>query len=271
MPPRLDIDTVVGRLRITTRGQGGPAVLWHSLFVDERSWQRVTSGLGAEQQLILVTGPGHGDSSDPGRRYTLSECAHAATQVLDALGITAPVDWVGNAWGGHVGVLLAAADSGRIRSLVLIGSPIASLDTVERARMRTLLLAHRALGPAGFILDGVVQTMLAPATRAHDPEAVALLRTSVTEADPRMLRNAVVSISLHREDISAKLPKIVAPTLMITGAQHSGFTPAQAESATSLLPHGRLAVVPDAAYLVPLEQPDLVVELVKTFWTAAAG
>jgi pimeloyl-ACP methyl ester carboxylesterase len=53
---------------------------------------------------------------------------------------------------------------------------------------------------------------------------------------------------------------------MITGAEHSGFTPAQAEAAASRLRDGRLATVPNAAYLVPLEQPDRVVEIVRDFW-----
>jgi pimeloyl-ACP methyl ester carboxylesterase len=263
-----DVDTLVGRLKVTTLGEGRPALLWHSLFVDERSWDRVAAGLGEGRQLVLVTGPGHGDSADPGRRYTLRECAQAAVEVLDALGVAAPVDWVGNAWGGHVGVLVAATDPHRVRSLVTIGTPVAALSRHERARMMTLVLAHRVLGPAGFILDGVVEAMLAPATRAHDSEAVALLRGSVADADPRMLRNAVVSISLHREDISALLPRITAPTLMITGAEHTGFTPAQAEEAASRLHDGRIATVPDAAYLVPLEQPDRVVALVRDFWAS---
>ena len=82
-------------------------MLWHSLFVDERSWQRVTAELAQDRRLIVITGPGHGSSSDPGRRFSLVECARSAAEVLDSLGVAEPVDWVGNAWGGHVGVRFA--------------------------------------------------------------------------------------------------------------------------------------------------------------------
>jgi hypothetical protein len=47
---------------------------------------------------MLITGPGHEASANPGRRYTMEECAAAAATVLDVLGINEPVDWVGNAW-----------------------------------------------------------------------------------------------------------------------------------------------------------------------------
>lgn len=50
----------------------------------------------------------------------------AAVTVLDALGLQEPVDWVGNAWGGHVGVVFAAVHAQRCRSLVVIGAPISA-------------------------------------------------------------------------------------------------------------------------------------------------
>lgn len=262
------IQTVAGRLAVDAFGTGPVAVLWHSLFVDERSWHRVTGDLARDRRLIVITGPGHGESADPGRRYTLRDCARAAVEVLDALGVTEPVDWVGNAWGGHVGVLVATAHPRRVTSLVMMGTPVQELSAAERRRVRLLLGAHRLLGPAAFIADGLVETMLSPATRVGDPEAVALVRDTFAEADRRGLRNAVVCISLRREDLIDLLPGVTVPTLMITGEQHSGFTPAQAASAAAAMPDGRVAVVPDAAYLVPLEQPEAVVGLVRAFWAS---
>ena len=52
------IETNVGSLAVRERGEGRPAVLWHSLFIDERSWERVEEDLSAERRLVLITGPG---------------------------------------------------------------------------------------------------------------------------------------------------------------------------------------------------------------------
>ena len=57
MSERSFIDTRVGRLAVTMEGRGTPAVLWHSLFVDERSWQRVTRALAGARRLVVITGP----------------------------------------------------------------------------------------------------------------------------------------------------------------------------------------------------------------------
>ena len=262
------IDTTVGRLKVTVVGTGSPAVLWHSLFVDERSWRAVADALAPARRLVLVTGPGHGESDDTGRRYDLAQCARAASEVLDVLGVDESVDWVGNAWGGHVGIHFASHHPGRTRSLVTIGTPVQALSTAERARTRLLLLVHRVLGPTGFLVDAVTETLLSSASRATNADAVSLVRDTFVNADRAMLRNAISSISLHREDLATLLPSIHVPTLMITGEQHSGWTPAQSAAAIVALPDGRVATVADAAYLVPLEQPDAVVEMVLAFWAS---
>ena len=74
------IPTRVGSLAVRVRGEGPPAVLWHSLFVDDRSWRRVEEGLAGDRRLLIISGPGHGASTDPGHRYSLDDCAVAAAE-----------------------------------------------------------------------------------------------------------------------------------------------------------------------------------------------
>ncbi len=201
-----------------------------------------------------------------GRTYTLDDCAEAAGAVLDNVGLSGPVDWVGNAWGGHVGLLFAARWPERCRTLVSLGAPLQALSRVERVRTISLLAAYRLLGPAGFIRNGVVAVLLSPATRAHDPAAIAMVEGCLVNADRVGLRNAVVSISLERPDLTERLADVVTPTLFVTGSDHKGWSPAQATAASKLLPNGSVAIVADAAYLVPLENPTATVRLIREFW-----
>ncbi len=262
------ITTRVGPLHVRQAGVGPAAVLWHSLFVDSASWQRVEPRLREDRQLILIDGPGHGASGDPGKRYAMRECAEAAVDVLDALGVAERVDWVGNAWGGHVGINLAAAHPERLRSLIAIGSPVAAYTRAEVRETQFLLGVYRLIGAAGFIRTAIAEALLSPATRERDPEAVEYVRSQLARADRRRLCNAVVSISLGREDLTVLLPTIRVPTLFVTGVDHSGFTPEQARASIALVSGGRLAIVFDAAYLAPLEQPGEIGRVVKEFWAA---
>lgn len=265
------VSTPVGELTVRVTGNGPAALLWHSLFVDDRSWDGVTPELVGSRRLLLITGPGHGRSTDPGRRYTLAECAAAARTILAACGVSEPVDWVGNAWGGHVGIEFAATSPSRCRSLVTVGTPVAALTRGEKATTLALLGIHRLLGPTRLIMDGVTEALLSPHTRASDPAAVSYVHDCLRNADPRRLRNAVVSISLRRPDLTARLPRLTQPTLVVTGKDHVGFTPEQAEEAAVRLREGRAVVVPDAAYLVPLEAPKESASLILDFWESVDG
>jgi pimeloyl-ACP methyl ester carboxylesterase len=260
------IDSPVGPLAVRVCGSGPPAVLWHSLFVDDRSWDRMLPALSQERRLVIITGPGHGTSGDPGRRYTNDECASAAAAVLDHLAIDDPVDWVGNAWGGHVGVVFAATWPERCRTLAMLGTPIAALTMLERLRTYALLGLYWLRGPSSTVVDGATTVLLSPHTLAHDPAAVRLVHDSLRRADRRMLRTAVRSISLNRTNLSDQLHQVTAPTLIVTGADHHGFTPEQARTAATLAPNATAAVVPDAAYLVPLEAPEHSTRLLHQFW-----
>ena len=278
MGERHTIKTCVGTLAVRVLGDGPTVVLWPSLFMDERSWDRLIPALTQDHRLLIINGPGHGASGDPGHGYTVGDCATAAAEILDRLATEVndfeaggAVDWVGNAWGGHVGLRFAADRPAQCRTLIVLGTPIAALTRKERRRTHSLLAVYRLLGPIELVLSGVTQVLLCTHTRQHDPEAVELVRDNLRHADRKMLRNAVISTSLRREDLTDLLPKVATPTLLITGSDHSGFTPAQAQAAARLMPNCRTAVVPDAAYLVPLEAPTTTSTLIREFWAQCAA
>ncbi|MEV0718662.1 alpha/beta fold hydrolase, partial [Asanoa sp. NPDC050611] len=176
------VATSVGRLNVVVEGSGPPAVLWHSLFVDSTTWARLLPRLAAERTLVLIDGPGHGRSGAAPGPYTLSDCAVAAREVLHGLGVTGPVDWLGNAWGGHVGVFFAAEHPDACRSLTAIASPIHALPPADRRSVRLLYFLHGLVGPlpvAGILAGALLGKNFA------DRAAGAVVRTSFTRADRR--------------------------------------------------------------------------------------
>src|SRR5512140_3421711 len=121
------IETELGRLAVFEQGRGPAVLLWPSLYLDHHSLDALVAELAGEWRCVTLDGPGHGQSPGPTQLYDLAACARTAARVLDALGIEA-VHWVGNAWGGHVGVRAAVDFSERIRSLAALGAPLHPLD-----------------------------------------------------------------------------------------------------------------------------------------------
>ncbi|MGA7986938.1 MAG: alpha/beta hydrolase [Candidatus Dormiibacterota bacterium] len=265
------VPTRLGALRVEASGTGRPAVLWHSLFVDSTSWSRVRDALGQSRRLYMIEGPSHGASAPATRRFTLDDCAGAALDILDHLEITEPVDWVGNAWGGHVGILFAAAHPGRCRTLVTIGTPIQALRASERRQIAALVALYRVVGPIGPLVKAVERGLLSSRTRATDPDAVDIVACALNRADRRGMHTAMRSVMLARPDLTPTLSDIVTPTLIITGDELPSFSPSDARSATAQLPDGTAAVIAGTRHLAPLEAARSVAELVIAHWRHGSG
>jgi pimeloyl-ACP methyl ester carboxylesterase len=265
------VPTRLGTLRVDALGTGRPAVLWHSLFVDSSSWKRVRAPLGESRRLLMIDGPSHGGSAPMTRQFTLDDCAGAALDVLDHFDIAEPVDWVGNAWGGHVGALFAAAHPQRCRSLVTIGTPVQALRASERRRIRAMASLYRLVGPVGPLVKAVEDGLLSLQTRATDPDAVRLVGDALRHADRRGMYTAMRSVMLARPDLTPVLSDIAAPTLIITGDELPVLTPSDARAAAAVLPHGTSTVIAGTRHLAPLEAATAVVELVVAFWRDGAG
>src|SRR5690348_2481169 len=191
------VATRLGRLHVEVDGSGPPAVLWHSLFVDSTSWSRLRPRLAQMRSLILIDGPGHGPNPAAPGPFTLANCAAAALEVLDALTVSGPVDWLGNAWGGHVGLCFAATYPDACRSLLTIATPVDALPPADRRAVRLVYLLHRVAGPRP-VAAPLTDALLGATLRKADPEATATVRTAFIRADRRGMREAIRSISLNR-------------------------------------------------------------------------
>lgn len=265
------IATGLGDLAVQVDGSGPVAVLWHSMLVDDGSWDEVAPTLAGFRRLVRITGPGHGTSAPMRRRFTLEECAVAAADILDALGIEGPVDWIGNAWGGHVGIVLASTRPALIRSLIAFNAPIPALARSEAIQMRALAAALRLLGHVGFVRRLVAGGMLSEATRSERPDVVAYLNDCLAHADGSSLAQAIGSISIHRPDLAPLLRRMSIPVCFVTSPADRFWSPAQAEAAAAKMTDATVKTIDGAGHLTPLETPEATVAAITSFWARVNG
>jgi len=261
------IGTTLGPLMVHRTGAGAPALIWHSLFVDSTTFDGVVEDLKQQRELFLVDGPGHGGSPGPRRRYSLEDCAVAAAQILDAFGISAPVDWVGNAWGGHVGIVFAHMFPSRCQTLTTIGTPPYPLTRGERLQTVPLVYLYRVLGPAPF--SRVIAEALAGRGAAKtSPAAAAAVSDAFRRGNKQGKYWAMQSIMLHRPDLRPVLPLLQVPTLTLVGRDDAMNDPEEAERAARSVPDGRFARVTGAGHAAPLlVAPREVSQHVLAFWS----
>lgn len=75
---------------------------------------------------------------------------------------------------------------------------------------------------------------------------------------------------LNRPDARPVLPTIACPTLLLSGEQDSWSPPARHAEMAAIIPNSRLAVIPDAGHMAPIEQPAAVAEAMRE-WLQMPG
>src|SRR6201999_3387097 len=209
------VSTDLGRLSVGRTGAGPPVVLWHSLFVDSRCWAPLVETLSRDRTVYAIDGPAHGKSEAVHRDFSFGECVAAAEQALDRLGLTEPVDWVGNAWGGHVGIHLATGS--RLRTLTTIGTPVQAFTLREKlTKGWPLVQMYRFTGANGFLKNQLSDFLLGPETVAAQPDQAATVISSFAEANRNGMLYAMRSMMLHRSGVEDLLPRITIPTLVMS-------------------------------------------------------
>jgi pimeloyl-ACP methyl ester carboxylesterase len=264
---RKQLTTSAGTLHVQVDGEGPPAVLWHSLFVDSTSWSRLRPLLQSDRTLISIDGPGHGRSGTPPADFSFDAVPHAALEVLDALSVDGPVDWVGNAWGGHVGLMLAASTPQRIRSLVTIATPAHALTRRERLKIVPMVWAYRLVGAIPPLVSGVAKTILGQEFLKTQPADAELVMRPLRAAPRTGMYRAMRAAMLDRPDISDVLPTVDVPTLMVVASDDPILTVDQARAAAGRMPHAALVVLDADGHIAPiLVTAEELAEEVRGFW-----
>ncbi|WP_382309281.1 alpha/beta fold hydrolase [Herbiconiux sp. UC225_62] len=277
------VETRLGRLHVRIAGTGRPTVLWPSMFVDGHTWDRIVPLLAAgspvPRRIVLVDPPGLGLSDPLRRRSSIAEATDAARELLAHLGVRAETatgtnspadtraDWVGNAFGGHVGFGLATDDPALLRTLVAVSSPAEAIPSGLRRQIQVLKPLLRVAGPVGPVRDAVVSAMLTDASAA-DPDIRRTVVDSLRRPGKASMTLALRSFILDRTDVSEQLSGIRVPALFVASDDRGDWSPDDAERSAARAPGAEAVTIAGARTLVPLEQPEALAARILAFWAA---
>ncbi|MFS8201382.1 4-carboxymuconolactone decarboxylase [Streptomyces sp. CWNU-52B] len=236
-------------------------ILGPSLGTTWHMWDRQVPDLVKQWRVFRFDLPGHGGApAHP--TGSVTELAERLLATLDGLGVQR-FGYAGCALGGAVGAELALRRPERVASLTLIAaSP--RFGTADEFRQRGVIVRSNGLDPiARTSPERWFTTGFAAAQPAITEWAVQMVRTT----DPGCYIAACEALAAF--DIRADLGRIGVPTLVLVGSDDQVTGPAEARTLVAGIPDARLAVVPGASHLVPVEQPAAVTDLlVRHFSTA---
>ncbi|GAB2451117.1 alpha/beta fold hydrolase [Streptomyces incanus] len=236
-------------------------ILGPSLGTTWHMWDRQIPELTKQWRVFRFDLPGHG-GAPAYPAGSVGDLTARLLATLEGLGVQR-FGYAGCALGGAIGLELALRHAERLASLALIAaSP--RFGTADEFRQRGVIVRTNGLDPiARTAPDRWFTSGFAAAQPAITEWAVQMVRTT----DPGCYIAACEALASF--DVRAELGSVGVPTLVLVGSDDQVTGPAEARTLVAGVPDARLAVVPGASHLVPVEQPAAVTDLlVRHFSTA---
>ncbi|MFF3286210.1 4-carboxymuconolactone decarboxylase [Streptomyces sp. NPDC003023] len=236
-------------------------VLGPSLGTTWHMWDRQIAELSQRWRVMRFDLPGHGGA--PAHPATsVGDLAERLLATLDQLGVQR-FGYAGCSIGGAVGIELALRHPQRVATLALVAaSP--RFGTADEFRQRGVVVRTNGLDPtARSAPERWFTTAFAAAQPAIVEWAVQMVRTT----DPGCYIAACEALAAF--DARAELGRIGVPTLVVVGSEDQVTGPAEARTLVAGIPDARLALVPGASHLAPVEQPAAVTDLLAHHFATA--
>lgn len=253
-------------INYSIEGEGPWLTMSHSLACNLHMWDEEAKRLSQRYKVLRYDTRGHGESGAPVGAYTLEQLADDLHGLLQALGVKS-THFVGLSMGGMIGQTYALKYPGMFNSLALC-------DTTSRypAEAASVWVERIKTVEAQGMEPMVVPTLERWFTAAYRKD-----RPEVVEKVAAMIRTTPVPgfvgccHAIPKINLTARLAEIRCPSLVIVGKDDPGTPVAMAEDIHQALPGSALVIIPSAAHLSNLEQPDLFNQALGAFIDKANG
>ncbi|WP_455246024.1 alpha/beta fold hydrolase [Petrachloros mirabilis] len=248
-------------------GSGIPLVFLHAFPLNRTMWAQQKQALSSRFRTILIDLRGHGESEAPLWHYTLEQAADDVCALLDQISIPRAV-FVGLSMGGYILFALYRKYPERVTGLVLADTR-AQADTLEgiQGRFQMAQTAYRE-GPSA-IANLMLSKLLSRATLQEKPEIVQRVRRMIEDNEISGIAGDLMAMA-ERPNSVPFLKQITCPTQIIVGELDQATPPSEAKLMAEQIPGARLALIPNAAHLANIEQPDAFNQILAEFATELA-
>ena len=245
----------------------GPAnapivTLSHSLATDLTMWDPQLTALTSRFRVLRYETRGHGATDAPEGPYSLTQLGDDALALLDALRI-GTTHWIGLSMGGMIGQSIALKAPDRLLSLVLADTSSrmpAENRPLWEERIRTA--ETKGMEP---LVEPTLGRWFTPGFRQRRPDVVERVAGMIRKTSPRGYAGCCAAIAAL--DLTNRLGAIKLPTLVIVGEDDQGTPVAASRAIHEGIKGSALTIIPSAAHLSNLEQPEAFTTALNGFFS----
>lgn len=244
-------------LNVEEQGTGEPALVFlHYWGGSLRTWNMVVGKLKGSFRCVTYDMRGWGKSDAPASGYSISDLAAETVALIAALGLKKYV-LVGHSMGGKVAQLFASRNPVGLAGLVLVApappTPVHFPEEIRQQQLHAYDNRETVLQAIGFLTS-------------HPPSSD--ITEQIIEDSLGGSREAVLAwpTSSLLEDISAELPKIAMPTLILAGEEDRLDSIEQhRKEVLARIANSRLQIIFGSGHLVPIDEPEQLAEAIAQF------
>ncbi|MBO0759367.1 MAG: alpha/beta fold hydrolase [Bradyrhizobiaceae bacterium] len=223
-------------------------VLIHSLGMDRWFWTPITERLAKDASVLVYDCRGHGQSDKPKGPYTVELFADDLADLLDHVGWHSAII-AGASMGGSISLAFAAAYPQRTLALGLIDTT-AWYNAPEAWEERARRALHEGLAS---MIEFQTKRWFTDAFRTTNPEATRRTTETFLANDPAAY--AETCRMLGACNLTAALPRLKMPTVVVVGEEDYATPLAMAETMHRGIIGSTLIVLPHARHLTAIEDP----------------
>jgi pimeloyl-ACP methyl ester carboxylesterase len=234
------------RVSYTCQGEGAPVVMIHGLAASLHDWDFLTPQMAAAgYRACALDLLGHGESEHPPRieDYTAENVFIHMAAWIGALDFREPAVVIGHSLGGYLALDYAMRFAGSVKALILV-NPFYSTRQLssflqlvfQRQLLNTSLIERTPYWLFRVAIDVTSLHFGGGGDGIHYlPEEVRLQ----TALDYKRASPNIYNIPRTMRDLTADLPRVSAPALVIWGVRDQTLAPASFPELVRLLPHAR--------------------------------
>ncbi|WP_019450309.1 3-oxoadipate enol-lactonase [Cupriavidus sp. BIS7] len=253
-------------LQVHVDGNDGPwVILAHALGANLTLWDDTARHLAARYRVLRFDLRGHGGSDAPVGAYTMARLADDVVALMDALEI-GQAHFCGVSVGGMVAQTLGVRYPERLLSLTLVDTNHHTpLDA--HAMWATRIGQVEAHGMGGTVASTLERWLTAPFRERH-ADVVGKIREMLLTTPVQGYVGVVQAIEAF--DLQDAISRIHCPALVVVGDKDEGSPVSMAQSIAQKIHGAKLEVLPDAAHLSFIEQPERFLAIFDAFLGHAA-
>lgn len=261
--PTLDRGSHRIHYEVVGRADAPPLLLVMGMGFSSRAWHTLPELLQDDFRVIVFDNCGTGRSSVPRALSRTRHMAADAAAILDALGL-GRVYVFGISMGGMIAQELALAHPDRVRALVLGATFAGHLRSTKPGPRVAYELLRAVLRGERLPPSKLAPLLVSRDYFESDPAGFERWLRALERVRGAVALRQMMAVVLH--ETRGRLPRLVVPTLVITGDADRLVPPANSRELARLIPGARLLVLPGAGHVFPVERPRETVVALRRFF-----